>query len=157
MPEKGGEGVIVAEGGLSAGFSLYVQDGKLVYHFNWFDEGRYVITSAEPVPLGKSIVRFEFAYDGGGLGKGGVGTLLIDGKKVGEGRIEKTIPARFGIDTFGVGVDTGSPVSNTYKSPFAFTGTIGKVVVDLTPMKKADADAAAILELALAVKKAMSD
>ena len=115
------------------------------------------LRSAEPVPPGKSTVRFEFAYDGGGLGKGGVGTLLIDGKKVGEGRIEKTIPARFGIDTFGVGADTGSPVSNTYKSPFAFTGTIGKVVVDLTPMKKSDADAAAILELALAMKKAMSD
>lgn len=157
MPEKGGEGVIVAEGGLSAGFSLYVQGGKLVYHFNWFDEGRYAITSAEPVPPGRSTVRFEFAYDGGGLGKGGVGTLSINGKKVGDGRIEKTIPARFGIDTFGVGADTGSPVSNTYKSPFAFTGTIGKVVVDLTPMKKSDADAAAILELALAMRKAMSD
>ena len=131
MPEKGGEGVIVAEGGSSAGFALYVQDGKLVYHFNWFDENRTVITSSEPVPAGKSTVRFEFAYDGGGLGKGGKGALFINGKNVGDGRIEKTVPGRFGIDTFGVGMDTGSPVSNTYKPPFAFTGKVEKVDIEL--------------------------
>jgi arylsulfatase len=135
MPEQGGEGVIVAEGGSSAGFALYVQDGKLVYHFNWFEESRYVITSSEPMPAGKSTVRFEFAYDGGGMGKGGKGTLFINGKKVGEGRIEKTVPGRFGIDTFGVGIDTGSPVSNTYKPPFVFTGRIEKVEIDLVPGK----------------------
>ena len=131
MPEKGGEGVIVAEGGSSAGFALYVQGGKLVHHFNWFDESRYVITSSEPVPVGKSTVRFEFTYDGGGLGKGGKGALLINGKNVGEGRIEKTVPGRFGIDTFGVGMDTGSPVSNTYRPPFAFTGKVEKVDIEL--------------------------
>lgn len=70
MPMSGGEGVIVAEGGSSAGFALYVQGGKLVYEYNWFDEDRYIITSSEPVPAGKSAVRFEFAYDGG-EGKGG--------------------------------------------------------------------------------------
>ncbi len=130
MPISGGEGVIVAEGGSSAGFALYVQGGKLVYEYNWFDEDRYIITSSEPVPAGKSAVRFEFAYDGG-EGKGGKGTIFINGKKVGEGRIEKTVPARFGIDTFGVGMDTGSPVSNTYKPPFAFNGKIEKVEIDL--------------------------
>jgi arylsulfatase A-like enzyme len=130
MPMSGGEGVIVAEGGSSAGFALYVQGGKLVYEYNWFDEDRYIITSSEPVPAGKSAVRFEFAYDGG-EGKGGKGTIFINGKKVGEGRIEKTVPARFGIDTFGVGMDTGSPVSNTYKPPFAFNGKIEKVEIDL--------------------------
>ncbi|WP_145285559.1 arylsulfatase [Pirellulimonas nuda] len=133
MPENGGEGVLVAIGGSSGGYSLYVQDGKLVYHFNWFDETRTVITSSEPVPAGKSTVRFDFAYDGksGELGKGGIGTLFIKGKKVGEARIEKTVPGRFGIDTFGVGMDTGSPVSNSYKPPFSFTGTIEEVRVEL--------------------------
>jgi len=130
MPDKGGEGVIVAESGSSAGFAIYVQDGKLVYHFNWFDESRYAITSNEPVPAGRSTVRFEFAYDGG-EGKGGGGTLFVNEKKVGEGRIEKTVPGRFGIDTFGVGVDTGSPVSNSYKPPFAFNGQIEKLEVEL--------------------------
>lgn len=131
--EKGGEGVLVAIGGSSGGYSFYVQDGKLVYHFNWFDEARTIITSSEPVPTGKSTVRFDFAYDDkpGELGKGGTGTLFINGKKVGESRIEKTVPGRFGIDTFGVGMDTGSPVSNTYKPPFAFTGTIHEVRIEL--------------------------
>ena len=103
MPEKGGEGVLVAIGGSSGGYALYVQDGRLVYHFNWFDETRTVITSSEPVPAGKSTVRFDFAYDGGDLGSGGTGTLFINDKKVGETRIEKTVPGRYGIDTFGVG------------------------------------------------------
>ncbi len=134
MPESGGEGVIVAEGGASAGFALYVQGGKLVYHYNWFDEDRSIITSSEPVPPGKSTVRFDFAYDGGGPGKGGNGALFINGKKVGEGRIEKTVEARFGIDTFGVGIDTGSPVSNTYKPPFAFNGEVTEVTIELGKM-----------------------
>jgi arylsulfatase A-like enzyme len=134
MPESGGEGVIVAEGGASAGFALYVQGGKLVYHYNWFDEDRSIITSSEPVPPGKSTVRFEFAYDGGGPGKGGNGALFINGKKVGEGRIERTVEARFGIDTFGVGADTGSPVSNTYKPPFAFNGEVTDVTIELGKM-----------------------
>ena len=115
------------------GYALHVQDGKLIYHFNWFDEARTIITSSEPVPTGKSTVRFDFAYDGkpGELGKGGTGTLFINDKKVGEARIEKTVPGRCGIDTFGVGMDTGSPVSNTYQPPFAFSGMIHEVRVEL--------------------------
>lgn len=94
---------------------------------------RTIITSSEPVPAGKSTVRFDFAYDGaaGELGKGGTGTLFINDKKVGEARIEKTVSGRFGIDTFGVGMDTGSPVPNTCQPPFAFTGTIHEVRIEL--------------------------
>jgi arylsulfatase A-like enzyme len=126
MPEHGGEGIIVAAGGGSAGYALYVENGKLVYHYKYFDD-RYVITSTETVPAGKSTVKFDFAYEGGGVGKGGTGTLFINGKKVGEGHIPATVAGRFGIDTFGIGSDTGAPVSNTYKVPFAFTGVIDKV------------------------------
>ena len=129
MPENGADGVLVAEGGLSAGFTLYVKDRKPVYEYNWFDEDRYTISSSEPLPAGKSQVRFVFTYDGGGMGKGGRGTLYIDDKKVGEGRIDKTVAARFGLDTFGVGLDTGSPVSNNYTAPFPFTGTIEKIEI----------------------------
>jgi hypothetical protein len=131
MPEQGGEGVLVAMGASSGGYSLYVQDGKPVYHFNWFDEARTVITSSENVPAGKSTVRMDFAYDGGELGSGGTATLFINNKKVGAERIEKTVPGRFGIGTFDVGMDTGSPVSNAYKPPFAFNGEIHKVRVEL--------------------------
>ena len=133
MPEKGGEGVIVAEGGKSAGFALYVQDGKLVYHYNWFERERTNLVSNIPLPAGKSTVTMEFAYDGGGLGKGGEATIAINAKVVGRARINNTVAGRFGIDTFGVGSDTGSPVTDTYKPPFPFTGKIDRVDVELGP------------------------
>jgi arylsulfatase len=139
MPEKGGEGIIVASGGGSAGYALYVQNGKLVYHYKFFDD-RFVITSSEDVPAGKSTVKFDFVYDGGGVGKGGTGTLFINGKKVAEGRISGTVAGRFGIDTFGIGMDTGAPVSNTYKTPFIFTGKIESVQFHLGSGAESEAD-----------------
>ena len=76
----------------------------------------------------------EFEYDGGGFGKGGTVKLLVNGKQVGTGRVEKTEPARFSADeTFDIGCDTGSPVSDRLPSPFRFTGTIKKIEVDLAP------------------------
>jgi arylsulfatase A-like enzyme len=139
MPDSGGEGIIVASGGGSAGYALYVQNGKLVYHYKFFDE-RYVVTSTEPVPPGKSTVKVDFVYDGGGVGKGGTATLYINGKKAGEGRIPNTVAGRFGIDTFGIGEDTGAPVSNTYKTPYAFTGKIERVDFHLGPATTNAAD-----------------
>ena len=133
MPDSGGEGVIVAEGGKSAGFALYIQNGNLVYHYNWFERERTNLVSSVPVPKGKSTVAVEFAYDGGGLGKGGEVRLAINGKVVGKARINNTVAGRFGIDTFGVGSDTGSPVSDTYKPPYPFTGKIERVDIELGP------------------------
>lgn len=134
MPEKGrAEGVIVAEGGKSAGFALYVQDGKLAYHYNWFERERTNLVSSIPLPAGKSTVMMEFHYDGGGLGKGGEVVLGINGKEAGRTRIANTVAGRFGIDTFGVGSDTGSPVTDTYKPPFRFTGKIERVDIALGP------------------------
>ncbi|MBA4011741.1 MAG: arylsulfatase [Phenylobacterium sp.] len=133
MPKSGGEGMIVAAGGASAGYALYVQDGKLVYHYNWFEKERTTLTSDIPVPAGRSKVTVEFAYDGGGLGKGGEAVIGIDGKEVGRTRIENTVAGRFGIDTFGVGADTGSPVGKSYKAPFRFTGKVLRVDVELGP------------------------
>jgi arylsulfatase A-like enzyme len=133
VPEGGAEGVIVAEGGISSGFALFMRDGKLVYHYNWFDEDRSEIVSTEPVPTGKSIVRMDFAYDGasGETGKGGEVTLYANDQVIGSGHVDKTVPARFGIDTFGVGEDSGAPVADSYRPPFRFTGTIDKVEIDL--------------------------
>ena len=131
MPEQGGEGVLVAMGASGGGYALYVEDGKLVYHFNWFDETRTIVTSSENLPAGKSTIRFDFAYDGGELGSGGTATLFINNKKVGAERIKKTVPGRYGTGTFDVGMDTGSPVSNTYKPPFAFNGDIHEIRVEL--------------------------
>jgi len=91
---------------------------------------------------GPATVRLDFKYDGGGLGKGGVASLFVNDRKVGEGRIEQTVPGRFSADeTFDVGRDTGSPVSAQYESPFPFTGTIRTVKVKLAPSPLTSNDA----------------
>jgi arylsulfatase len=142
MPEKGGEGVILAAGGSSAGYALYVQNGKFVYHYNWFDRERTNLVSNIPLPSGKSTVTVEFAYDGGGLGKGGEAVIGINGKEAGRAKIKNTVAGRFGIDTFGVGSDTGSPVTNNYKPPFAFTGMIERIDIQLGPQNLSPEDEA---------------
>ncbi len=124
-PDGKAQGVIVASGGQSAGFSLYVKDGKAVYHYNWFERERTSVISGKPLPKGKVKIELAFSYDGGGLGKGGDAILLVNDEEVGRERIENTVAGRFGIDTFGIGGDSGAPVSNEYKPPFAFKG--GKI------------------------------
>ena len=126
---KEGDGVLVASGGRSAGFVIYVNDGAVFYHYNYFDKERTVIQSSIPLPKGASTIVYEFSYDGAGAGKGGEGVLFVNGKEAGRKRMEKTVPARFGLDTFGVGCDTGSPVCDEYKLPFAFSGVIEKVEI----------------------------
>lgn len=127
--EQPGDGVLLAEGGQSAGFVLYVKDGVPVYHYNFFDVERTEIASNTPLPAGPCKVSFEFGYDGGGAGKGGEAVLFVDDKEVGRQRMERTVAGRFGIDTFGVGCDTGSPVCDAYKPPFAFGGVLGRVEI----------------------------
>ncbi|MEP9360908.1 arylsulfatase [Sphingomonas sp. KR3-1] len=128
------EGVLLAAGGGSAGYALYVQDGNPVYHYNFFEKTRLNVVSSKPLPKGKSLLELAFAYDGGGLGKGGEAILLLDGEEVGRGRIERTVAGRFGIDTFGLGADSGSPVSDAYKPPFPLKGArIGRVDIKLAP------------------------
>jgi arylsulfatase len=132
------EGVLVTLGGETGGYALLVQKGKPAFHYSWIGLENYTITSSEPLPKGKCTVRFDFAYDGGGedkgKGKGGMGTLLVNGKKVAEGRIVKTVPVVFSTDdTFDVGEDWGTPVSPTYQPPFKFTGTLKNVTVETKP------------------------
>jgi len=150
MPKRGGDGVIVAEGGVSAGFSLYVKDGKLVYHYNWFGRERTNLVSKEPLPAGESTVTMEFAYDGGGLGKGGEAVIGINGKEVGRARIANTVAGRFGIDTFGVGSDTGAPVADTYEAPFPFAGKIKRVEIELGPTNLSAEDEKKLHQMATA-------
>jgi len=95
---------------------------------------KFRISAADQLMPGKHVVGFDFAYDGGGFGKGGKGTLTVDGKKVGEGRIDLTQPIRFSLDeSFDVGEDTGTPVIDEYdsKMPFRFSGTLHKVEIKL--------------------------
>jgi arylsulfatase A-like enzyme len=123
--DQPGDGVLVAAGGTVGGYTLFVKDGKPTYEYNWFGQARYRVTSSEQLPQGKSTIRVEFKYDGGGLAKGGTVAMFLNDKKVAEGKVDKTIYARFSADeTFDIGLDTGSPVSNLYPSPFKFNGSL---------------------------------
>ncbi|MGI9261353.1 MAG: arylsulfatase, partial [Woeseiaceae bacterium] len=127
------EGLIVTNGGETGGYALTVQDGKPTFHSNYLSLEQFTIASSEDLPQGNSTIRFDFAYDGGGLGQGGTGTMSVNGKKVGEGRIEKTVPFIYAFDeSFDVGEDWGTPVSGTYAVPFAFSGTIKQVTIEAT-------------------------
>ena len=117
VPASGAEGVIVAQGGNMGGWSLYAKAGKLKYCYNFVGVQRSYAESSSPLPSGQHQVRVEFAYDGGGLGKGGTVILYVDGKKVGEGKVPATEILLFSPDEgCDVGVDTGSPVSLDYGS-----------------------------------------
>jgi arylsulfatase A-like enzyme len=133
VPESGAEGVIIAQGGAFAGWSLYTRGGKPVYCYNLLGLQRFKIEGSKALPSGTHQVRMEFGYDGGGLGKGGTVTLFIDGDMVGEGRVEGTVPMIFSADeTADVGSDTASPVSDDYMGlSSVFTGTVNWVQIDL--------------------------
>jgi arylsulfatase A-like enzyme len=132
--DRPGDGVLVAAGGTVGGYTLFVRDGKPTYEYNWFGMSRYRVTSSENLPACKSTVRVEFKYDGGGLAKGGTVTMFVNDKKVGQGRVDNTIYGRFSADeTFDTGLDTGSPVSSLYQSPFRFTGILKKIEIDIAP------------------------
>jgi arylsulfatase len=133
VPEAGAEGVIIAQGGAFAGWSLYTRGGELRYCYNFLGLQRFEIASDRPIPSGEHQVRMEFAYDGGGLAKGGTVTLYIDGTRVGEGRVEATVPMAFSADeTADLGSDTASPVSDDYTPEGSvFTGTVKWVQIDI--------------------------
>ncbi|MBR8840743.1 MAG: arylsulfatase [Stigonema ocellatum SAG 48.90 = DSM 106950] len=132
IPESGAEGVLLTQGGRFAGWGFFLEDSKPTYLYNFTNAERYIIQSPEKLPPGKSTIRFDFDYDGGRVGAGGTGTLFINDQQVAEGRIEKTVPYRLALDeTFDVGRDTGTPVAETYQVPFAFTGNLQKVTLNL--------------------------
>ena len=117
VPDSGAEGVIIAQGGNIGGWSLYAKGGKLKYCYNLLGIKQFYAESATALTPGEHQVRMEFAYDGGGLGKGGTASLYVDGKKVGEGKIAATAAMIFSADDgCDVGMDTGSPVSPDYGS-----------------------------------------
>jgi arylsulfatase len=132
IQQQGAEGVLAAEGGRFGGYSFYLKKGKLVYHYNFLNSARYTIVSDTEAPLGKSTLRYEFVARNKARGSGGVGKLFINDRQVGEGAIARTAPNVLSIDeTFNVGMDIGTPVSEDYQSPFTFTETLDKVTIEL--------------------------
>jgi arylsulfatase A-like enzyme len=132
IPDGGGKGVIIAQGGAFAGWSLYLHEGKPKYCHNLAGLQRFYVEADTPVGAGEHQLRMEFAYDGGGLAKGGLVSLFVDGDKVGEGRVEATVPMLYSADeTCDLGLDTGTPVSDDYASgDSAFNGKVKWVQLD---------------------------
>ena len=133
VPPAGAEGVIVCQGANIGGWSLYAKDGKLKYCYNVAGVNHYYVESAAPLPAGQRQVRMEFAYAGGGLGKGGKVTLFVDGKPVGQGDVPLTQAIVFSADDgCDVGEDSGAPVSPDYGSVGnAFNGEVRGVELSI--------------------------
>ncbi len=133
VPSEGARGVIVAQGGAFGGWSLYAHDGTLTYCYNFFGMQRFRIAADGVLPAGRHQARMEFAYDGGGLGKGGTVRLFVDGEQAGEGRVDATQPMIFSTDeTTDVGSDGGTPVSDDYgPRDSRFSGRVHWVQLDI--------------------------
>ena len=129
--EAGSNGVLVAQGGRFGGFSFYMKGGKPTFTYNNLGIEKWDLTSSQALTPGKHTVVYDFKSDGG-LGKGGMGTITIDGNKVAEGRLEKTQPGIFSVDDLAdVGTDDGTPVTD-YGGSKKFTGTLNKLTIHTT-------------------------
>ena len=140
VPTAGAEGVIIAQGGNIGGWSLYAKGGKLKYCYNLLGIQYFFVESKDAIPAGQHQVRMEFAYAGGGLGKGGTASLFIDGKQVGSGAVAATAAMVFSADDgCDVGEDTGSPVSTDYgPRGNAFNGRVRGVQIAIKEAAKAE-------------------
>jgi arylsulfatase len=132
-PGRAPAGVLVAQGGAFGGWVLYVHEGRPAYCYNLFGLQRFKVYGDASVDPGEHQVRVEFAYDGGGLAKGGTVRLYLDGAAVGEGRVDATQPMAFSADeTTDVGVDSATPVSDDYgPKDSRFTGRVRWVQIDI--------------------------
>ena len=120
------------EGGSIGGWSLYAKDGKLRYCYNLLGIRRFYVDGDSEIPSGTHQVRVEFAYDGGGLGKGGHVALFVDGRKVGEGRVDATAAMVFSADdTCDVGMEGGALVAEDYPEPNTFFEEVNWVEIAL--------------------------
>jgi arylsulfatase A-like enzyme len=157
---KDAHGTVIVQGGRFGGWALYVKNGVPAYDYNFLGLERFTVAATEKLKPGKSVIRLEFAYDGDGLGKGGMGTLFVNDKKVAQGRIERTQPMIFSADeTADVGIDLATPVVETIGSEAKskFTGRISKVTVEVKEMKKADKAEGNRLQAEVVHQKAISD
>jgi arylsulfatase len=144
VPQSSANGAIIVQGGRFGGWALYVKDGVPAYDYNFLGLEHFTIAASAPLEPGKATIRFDFAYDGNGMGKGGAGTLFVNGKKVAEGRIGRTQPMIFSADeTADVGIDLATPVVEAIGSEARsrFTGRIPKVTIEVRDASaKADAE-----------------
>ena len=133
VPEGGASGVIVAQGGAFGGWSLYAKEGRPAFCYNLFGLQQFKVVGDAPITPGEHQVRMEFAYDGGGLGKGGDVSMFVDGDVFGKGRVDATVPMVFSADeTTDVGSDSATPVSDDYgPKDSEFNGRVRWVQIDI--------------------------
>jgi hypothetical protein len=133
LPDGKSDGAIIVQGGRFGGWCLYLKDGVPAHCYNFFGFTHTYARGSQPLSAGEHTLRYEFTYDGGGVGKGGVGVLSVDGEKVGQARIDRTVPFIFSADDLmDIGKDTGAPVTEDYKTPQGqFTGNIAWVRIDI--------------------------
>jgi arylsulfatase A-like enzyme len=154
IPDHGAEGVLLSQGGVDGGFTLFVQDGRLRYTYNYVADQHFHIVSDSEVPSGKHILSFEFRPTGKaepmkGKGTPGTITLFVDGEPVGSGELPVTMPITVGLaGGVSVGLDAGAPVTTEYAPPFAFTGTIFRAVYDVSGERVEDHEAEIRMALA---------
>lgn len=128
----GAEGFIFGQGGRFGGHALYLRGGRLVYHYNLLGAMRYEVVSEQPIPAGRHDVGVTFAPEGATPGSGGLVTLELDGTAIGSGPVDATVPWTMSyVEGLNIGLDTGTPVSEDYRVPFALTGTLYRAEVDL--------------------------
>jgi len=149
VPKAGTEGMIVTMGGRFGGYGLYLQKGKPVFVYNLLNLKRYRFEGGvgaddwlgRSLKPGKHTIVFDFKYDGPGLGKGGTGVLTVDGKVLARQKMDHSIPFLMSLDeSFDIGIDTRTPVDDSYKLPFKFAGTIHKVTYNIKPEQLTAAD-----------------
>jgi arylsulfatase len=142
IPQGGGDGMIVTEGGRFGGYGFYMLKGKPVFVWNLLDLERVRWEGAEALAPGKHTLVFDFAYDGPGFGKGGTGVLKLDGKEVATNKLQRSIPFLMPVaETFDVGLDTRTPIEDKdYQVPFPFNGKIDKLTFKLGPVRLTEDD-----------------
>ncbi len=134
IPAAGAEGVLIADGGRFGGYSLYLMKGKLCYAYNYLGSERFHVVADAALAPGRRVLQFAFEKTGTlPFGVAGDVRLYVDGKQIGEGSIPRTVPFLYGLGSgFQIGRDDGAPVTEEYAAPFAFTGTINRVIVDVS-------------------------
>ena len=138
VPDGAAEGILLAQGGAAGGFAFYLKDGRLHYGLNYVARDFFMVSTDEPVPAGRHMLRFEFEPTGQpdfSVGKGAPGRfqLYVDGELAASIDVPHTTPAMFELEGLSCGYDSGAPVlPEVYVAPFEFTGTIHQVVLDVT-------------------------
>lgn len=149
VPEGGAEGVLLADGGASAGFALHLEHSRPMYTYNFFRQEVTTLAAPEPLPPGPAEVSLVFRYDGGGAGRGAEVELDVNGRPAARARLDRTVPGYFSFEeTMDVGEDSASPVGS-YAAPFPFTGLLREVDIALSAPAAGPAPAAASRRLAL--------